>query len=657
MTDPLIGTILGSYEIIEAIGEGGMARIYKGFHTELNRYAAIKVINWGLQEDPAFTERFRREAQAIASLRHPNVVQIYDFGKHSSGYFMAMEFIEGNDLAVQLRQSKTTHKLLSHETVLRIIKDVASALDYAHNRGVIHRDVKPSNIMINREGQSILTDFGLVMLPAHASQATLGSTFGTPHYVAPEQAISSAAAVAASDIYSLGIVLYEMATGELPFDDESPLSVALKHVSDLPTPPTVVNPDLPHGVEEVILKALAKDPTDRFTTASDMAMALQAAWSNGASARARKSSNAFVPVLPAGVPPAAQVPSMTLPNAAAVAPVTATAEAPAAAEPLPERRRRSGPPIWMFMVLVGLIGGLVGGLGILFLSGSGVIPTPTQPPTVAAVLPPTDTSTPTSTPTMIPPTTIPTDIPAVLPTETPTLTPTPTVIPSDTPTATPTATHTPTATETPTLIPPTNTPVPIPPTATPTPTPASLSGKILFKTDRGPSGRVEIYQMDANGANQEPFLGDLSIYRDLETAMPFSPDGKNQIVVRGEGQLDLWWANLTTGQELRVTSTGRAEYDPAWSPVDNRIAYVSEETGNGDIYVLNLDGSAVTRLTTNLDNFDKHPTWSPDATKIAFWSDIGFAGNRQVWMLDLPTRELTSLSDNPYNDWDPVWVP
>jgi TolB protein len=168
---------------------------------------------------------------------------------------------------------------------------------------------------------------------------------------------------------------------------------------------------------------------------------------------------------------------------------------------------------------------------------------------------------------------------------------------------------------------------------------------------------VQIYQMDANGANQQPYQGDLSLYTNLESAMPFSPDGNNQIVVRGEGQLDLWWANLVTGQELRVTSTGHAEYDPAWSPVDNRIAYVSEETGNGDIYMLNLDGSAVVRLTNNVDDFDKHPTWSPDGSKIAFWSDVGFADNRQIWVVDLQTRELTSLSDNPYNDWDPVWVP
>lgn len=163
--------------------------------------------------------------------------------------------------------------------------------------------------------------------------------------------------------------------------------------------------------------------------------------------------------------------------------------------------------------------------------------------------------------------------------------------------------------------------------------------------------------MDADGSNQVPLPQDSwSIYTELEAELPFSPDGEEQILVRGEGQLDLWRANLSTHQELRITSTGKPEYDPAWSPVDNRIVYVSEETGNGDIYMLNLDGSAIVRLTENLEDFDKHPSWSPDGTKIAFWSDMGFNQTRQIWMIDLETNTLTSLSDNPFNDWDPVWV-
>jgi serine/threonine-protein kinase len=673
-TDPFLGAKLGSYEIIEAIGEGGMARIYKGFHAELNRFTAIKVINWGLQEDPEFTERFRREAQAIAILRHPNIVQIFDFGKHASGYFMVMEFIDGSDLQVQLREYRQRNDLLPKDKVVRVIREIAAALDYAHGRGVIHRDVKPSNIMLTGEGQSILTDFGLVMLPAHKSQATIGNTFGTPHYVAPEQAISSAAAVAASDIYSLGVILYEMATGQLPFDDESPLSVALKHISDPPPPPTSINSTLPSDVEDVIFQALAKDPADRFVTAGDMASALEMSWSSSAS-RDRKAAA----MLPAGVPPAAVVPSITLPNVAAVAPVSAAADVVQTAPGSGLLSKSPFLPSWWPLMVGGAAVILIGGWSLFsFINSSSAQPaTPTFDAVAIVAESPTATSTLTPQATPVSPTAAADDefsaptppptppSPTAMPTPAPTATPEPTAASNPTVplTATPTAilappeTNTPTATSTDT---PTATSEP-PPTATPTSAPAGLGpltleqlkGKILFKTDR--AGYVQIYRMEADGSNQLP-LDDPSLYAQLEAELPFSASKQERMVVRGEGQLDLWRANLVTSQELRVTSTGKPEYDAAWSPVDNRIAYVSEETGNGDIYMLNLDGSAVERLTVNTDNFDKHPTWSPDGTKIAFWSDMGFNKTRQIWMIDLATRNLRSLSDNPYNDWDPVWV-
>lgn len=672
-TDPLIGTRLGSYEIISAIGQGGMARIYKGFHAQLNRYTAIKVVHWGLQEDPEFTERFRREAQAIAILRHPNIVQIFDFGQHSSGYYMVMEFIEGSDLAVILRQYRDRKELLPRDKTIRIIRDVAAALDYAHSRGVIHRDVKPSNIMITPEGQPILTDFGLVMLPTHKSQATIGNTFGTPHYVAPEQAISSAAAVSASDIYSLGVILYEITTGQLPFDDESALSVALKHISDVPPPPTSINPNLSSDVEDVVLRTLAKDPTDRFATAGDLASALEISWS-GTAATPGKGRKAPPPVLPAGVPAPAAVPSMTLPNSAALAPTAPATEFPQSQSP-EQKSRLLG---WWPMAVGGLVLALGGAWGLFSffnLSSAQPAPTPTTVVVIVATEEPTSTSTPTLTPspeptsTLRPPTATPIP-PSATPTPEPTVTPTATDTPSPTvtsthtftpvpPTLTPTATSTSTATSTPTPTPlSTATPSPAPAaTLTPTPDQATtqeqLKGKILFKTDR--AGLVQIYVMEADGSNQRPFE-DINLYTQLEAQLPVSPNRQEQVVVRGEGQLDLWRSNLINGQELRVTSTGKPEYDPAWSPVDNRVVYVSEETGNGDIYVLNLDGSANDRLTFNTDNFDKHPTWAPDGSKIAFWSDISFNKKRQVWVIDLATKTLKSLSDNPYNDWDPVWV-
>ncbi len=657
--DPLIGTTLGSYEVMEAIGEGGMARIYKGFHADLNRYAAIKVVNWGLQEDPEFTERFRREAQAIATLRHPNIVQIFDFGKYASGYFMVMEFIDGGDLAIRLRQIRERQELLPKDTIIRITKDVAAALDYAHGLNIIHRDVKPSNIMITPEGQSILTDFGLVMLPAHKSQATVGSTFGTPHYVAPEQAISSAAAVPASDIYSLGVILYEMVTGQLPFDDESPLSVALKHVSEIPTPPSAVKTDLPRDVEEVILKSLAKQPVDRFDTASGMAVALEAAW-EGVVPDKGKGQKAFTPVLPTGVPPVAEVPNITLPIAAAIAPMPAAVEA--AEQETREKSLLAGWWPWA------LAGGVLIGLVALVLFFSRLSPTPPTPTATIQVIaaeggsPETAQEFVVPTATPAPPTNTPTPEPTATPLPTDTPTPEPTFTPSPTPTltSTPTPTSTSTATATPTLEPTsTATPTPLPqPTATPVGplTREQLQNKILFKTDR--AGAVEIYYMNADGSKQRPLPRESwSLYTELEAELPLSPNKEEQIVTRGEGQLDLWRVSLVGGQELRVTSTNKAEYDAAWSPVDNRIAYVSEETGNGDIYILNMDGSAIVRLTDNVEDFDKHPTWSPDGTKIAFWSDMSFNDNRQIWMIDLETKVLTSLSDNPFNDWDPVWVP
>ena len=657
--DPLIGSMLGSYRVIEAIGVGGMARIYKGVHTELNRFAAIKVVNWGLEEDPEFTERFRREAQAIATLRHPNIVQIFDFGKYASGYFMVMEFIDGDDLAAILSRHRVEKTVPPSSRVLQTVKDVAAALDYAHKSGIVHRDVKPSNIMVNQEGQSILTDFGLAMLQTRQSQVTMGGAFGTPHYVAPEQAISSAGAVPASDIYSLGVVLYEMAAGQPPFEDESPLSVALKHVSEMPPPPTMFNSNLPLGVENVILKALSKQPMDRFATAGELFLALQQAWSGVTSVEPRD-SQPLAPVLPVGVPPAAEVPNITLPNAAAIAPVSTTGDFDRAGKEAAPPIKRPFQSMWGLLTAAVLVAAVVGfGLFLLIDGGSSSLASlasPTATIIAEAFSPPVSSPTSSSTPSPTPAATssFTPEPDTSTSTSTATATPTPTDTSSPSSTATVTLTFTPEPTPTATATP---TPVPLPTATLGGPmTLTQLKNNILFKTDR--SGTVEIYTMNSDGSNQRPLPRDSwSIYTQLEAELPFSPDKNEQIVVRGEGQLDLWRANLVTGQELRVTSSGRPEYDAAWSPFDNRIAYVSEETGNGDIYMLNLNGSAVVRLTDNVEDFDKHPTWSPDGTKIAFWSDMGFNKTRQIWVIDLGTKVLTSLSDNPFDDWDPVWVP
>jgi serine/threonine protein kinase len=274
-SDPLIGKQLGDYTIQGLLGRGGMSRVYRGYDENLDRYAAVKVISgdFATTSEEEYTRRFQIEARAIARLRHPNIVGVYQFGRTEGIYYMAMVFMEGQDLRALLKDYAMRGKRMPNDEVLRIAQDVASALDYAHAQGVIHRDIKPSNIMMERSSnRAVLMDFGLA-LSVH--EGTTGDTFGSAHYIAPEQAISSANAVPQSDLYSLGIVLYEMIAGKVPFDDPSAMSVALKHLNELPPPPTLYNPQLPPAVEAVIMRALEKEPGKRYRSGQELVGALE----------------------------------------------------------------------------------------------------------------------------------------------------------------------------------------------------------------------------------------------------------------------------------------------------------------------------------------------------------------------------------------------
>lgn len=281
VTDPFIGHRLGDYKIVDILGRGGMARVYRGYDERLNRYAAVKVIDAALLSggEEEYRLRFLREARAIAALDHPAIVSVYQFGEFEGLYYMAMKFIEGRDLGQILKE--TGGVSLTHAAILRIVRDVAAALDYAHAAGVIHRDVKPSNIMIARDGHAILTDFGLAL---SVPEGSIGNTFGSAHYIAPEQALSSAQAVPQSDLYSLGVVIYQMFTGRVPFDDPSAMTVALKHLSDPPPPPRTFNPNISVEVERVILRALEKEIDKRYESGAQLVYALEMALGLGAPA-------------------------------------------------------------------------------------------------------------------------------------------------------------------------------------------------------------------------------------------------------------------------------------------------------------------------------------------------------------------------------------
>jgi len=263
----MIGRKLGNrYEVIERIGGGGMAVVYRALDTLLNRHVSIKVLRAQFSTDEEFVRRFRREAQAAASLSHPNVVNIYDVGmENADEYYIVMEYVDGMTLKEVIQERAP----LAVAEAIDIAKQICAALGHAHENNIVHRDIKPHNILIGKDGRVKVTDFGIARAITSNTITQDGSVLGSVHYFSPEQARGGVTDVK-SDIYSLGVVLYEMVTGELPFSGETPISVALKHLQDHFVEPRQINPALPQSVENIVLKALTKDPLVRYQSARDM---------------------------------------------------------------------------------------------------------------------------------------------------------------------------------------------------------------------------------------------------------------------------------------------------------------------------------------------------------------------------------------------------
>src|SRR5690606_23427971 len=263
---PMIGSELGGrYELIERIGGGGMALVYKARDMLLGRKVAVKILRQQFVGDEEFIKRFRREAQAAASLSHPNVVSIYDVGQDGDIHYIIMEYVEGINLNDKIKQQAP----LQVEEAVNIAMQICDALDHAHSNGIIHRDIKPHNILIGKNGRVKVTDFGIARAITSADITQTGSVLGSVHYFSPEQA-KGAAQDAVSDLYSLGIVLYQMLTAKLPFSGDSPISVALKHLQEEVESPRAINPHIPQSVENIVLKALRKSPRERYASARAM---------------------------------------------------------------------------------------------------------------------------------------------------------------------------------------------------------------------------------------------------------------------------------------------------------------------------------------------------------------------------------------------------
>jgi serine/threonine protein kinase/basic membrane lipoprotein Med (substrate-binding protein (PBP1-ABC) superfamily) len=359
--DPLIGRTIGQYKILERVGRGGMATIYRAEQPSVNRVVALKVLPRQFTHDPDFTTRFEREARVIAALEHMNIVPVHDYGQEDDIPYIVMRYMPAGSLAERIREGPPP----LDETV-RIVAQVADALDYAHEQGVIHRDLKSSNILLDARGNAYLTDFGIAKVAEMTAHLTGSAVVGTPAYMAPEQAEGGAEITPAADIYALGIVIYEMLVGRVPFYDETPVRQLVMHLTEPVPSLRQADPNIPEAIDLAVQRALSKDPTERYPTASAFAEAL---------ARAAHLPADVMPVV-APPEPALAAPTPAAPPTPAIE--TAATEAspdetpswatmPTALETrlAPARKERSGLLIGLILVglaLVGLL--LIGGLRV-----------------------------------------------------------------------------------------------------------------------------------------------------------------------------------------------------------------------------------------------------------------------------------------------------
>ncbi len=595
----LTGMVVGGFRLNERLGGDTRTAVYRAQKLlETDEYA-VKIVLAGFTPDSTFTRQFEAYTGILQEIEHPHVATVHAAGTFEHGYYLVTDFIPGETLAQQM-----AHGRLSPSEIQSFAREIAAGLDALHRADIAHGNLKPNNIIITPEKTTIIADFGVAHLPVAGGYTALRQTVSFPYYVAPE-ALTGENAAPPADIYALGALLFEMIAGTPPFVDASPLGVWQKHLN---TPvPNIQDfaPNVPSTVKSLLEQAMAKDPAERPDSAVTLAETLTRVWQEDESAATTNVSGGTV-ILP---------------------PIFSTGEKGTrdTLSGIFMEKRWAVSAVVLILVLAAIFWGMKSGaFANRSIAAATATPTETILPTPTPV--PTETPRPTATATLPPPPPVPTQTAIVVAT----VAPAPTVASTATipaPTVTPAISD---------LL-------------------AELRGKILFKTNR--NGDVEIFQMDADGLHQQPLSPDRAfLYNEAVRWEAFSADHRQTVTVRGEGQFDLWWVNLADGTEKRLTGDPAADYDPVWSPTADRIAFVSERTGNGDLYLLNLADGAVIRLTDDANAFDKHPSWSPDGSALVFWSNRGGQNRRQIWRFDVENRTMVNLSQNGFDDWDPVWV-
>jgi len=575
-----------------------MATVYKAFQPSVGRYVAIKVLPRQYSEDPAFTRRFQREARMIARLEHRSVLPVYAYGEFEGQPYIVMRLLESGSLRKRLFQGR-----LALPTIARMLEQIAEGLDYAHQQGIVHRDIKPSNILLDERDNAYLTDFGIAKMLGPATHVTSEGVVGTPHYMSPERCRGKSA-TPASDIYSLGAILFELVTGQPPFDADTPLAVMYMHVREPVPSAREIDPYLPAAVDDVIARAMAKDPEDRYPTAVDLAADFKEAVAGS------------IRTEPPPAPPA--------PLARKETPRSGALAKPRPKPPSMRWLRSIILPIGVFALII---------LGLAFwpqISGwlQGVLPIAVS----SATTPPDGESTPPgeeSTPE------IPTV--AVAGDENP---PTATSRPSPTGTAEPTSDDSLPATFDLDI----------------TPGPQTGPGRLAFFT-LGESAESEIVLIDADGTNRRA-LTDNQVY---DGEPDWSPDGQYLAFESMQaGNSDIYIAPVGSGplasDDLRqITSGTEPDRHPDWSPDGSLIAYESGSGDRSEIVVVQVDGEMHNRLTLN-DYADRAPQFSPDGTQIVFMTN-----QRGVWeiaLMDYSGGQVAEIFDCPAADCRfPAWSP
>jgi len=589
----MIGKELGRYLVVEALGEGGMAAVYKGFDRRLSRDVAIKVILRGYEGREVFLKRFEREAKAVAQLTHPNIVPVIDYGTEDDVPYLVMEYLPGGTLKDKMGTP------IPWEQAARMLAPVARALDYAHDESIIHRDLKPANILITKSGDLMLSDFGIAKTLGaedHTQLTGTGVGIGTPAYMAPEQGMGDEVDHRV-DIYSLGVVFYEMITGRLPYTADTPMAIMLKHINaPLPRINQFVD-QVPGEVEEITFKALAKDPSNRYQSMGEFAVALDDL------VRSRLIEPAPIPEPVEATHEAAKPPTPAREHLASIPQPIEPAQRGDSQQPIilagpgipdttpgvpgpkgpDSSKSRSKPkrPKWFIWVLIICLASMAASV-ICWISWQISVK---QDKDLREIF------TQTAAAGTIHETTPQTNL----------ITPTP---PPD-------------------------------PTA---PASIAIPAHIAFKAIND-DGYYDFFQVNLDGTDLRLLIGDL----ETESMPLLSPDARQVLLTKSlEGNPDIWRLSVDGNDLYQLTGDPAHDDLPAWSPDSQQVAFSSSRGGSNDIWVMDVDGSGLCQLTSKPKG-EIVSQWSPDGSKIAFYSfDDGIIN---IWVIDTDGTNLLQLTN------------